>query len=169
MVQGQGAPRSKASKPASSSKSAESNLPPLNASLVERLDGQEADGNTPQKRKRSRNLDETLAKVLRVNFPMFKQGQATMLVNKEGKTLLDVHRADRIKVMAKDPTAPRMGTHYYDSLTKDFSYSDAPFKKLKVKENSEHIDEALMQALIDVSKFPRSFDNAIDLLETGHQ
>ena len=96
MVKGQGAPRSKASKPASSSKSAEPSLLPLNAPLFERLDGQEADGNTPQKRKRSRNRDETLAKVVRDNFPMFKQGQATMLVNKEGKTLLEVLRADRI-------------------------------------------------------------------------
>jgi hypothetical protein len=109
MVKGQGAPRSKASKPASSSKSAESNLLPLNASLFERLDGQEAGGNTPQKRKRSRNLDETLAKVLRDNFPMFKQGQATMLVNKEGKTLLDVLRADGIKVMAKKPHGAKDG------------------------------------------------------------
>ena len=126
MVKGQGAPRSKPSKPASSSKSAESSLLPLKPSLFERLDGEEADGNTPQKRKRSRNLDETLAKVLRDNFPMFKQGQATMLVNKEGKTLLVVLRVDRLKVMTKDPTAPRMGKLYYDSLKKDFSYSDAP-------------------------------------------
>ena len=68
MVKEKVTPRATGSKAASSSKSsASSNLPPLVASLFERLEGQESDGNT-QKRKRSRNLDETLAKVLRGNF-----------------------------------------------------------------------------------------------------
>jgi hypothetical protein len=167
MVKGQGAPRSKHSKAESSSKSAESNILPLDASLFERLDGQEAKSQTPQKRKRVRNLDETLAKVLRDNFPMFKLGQSTMLVNAEGKTLVEVLREDRIKVLAKDKDAPKCGKHYYDSLKRDFSYSDAPFKKLKVKDEGEQIDEALMQALIHVNTCPRNFNNAIDLLETG--
>lgn len=58
-----------------------------------------------KKRRRGRTIEEQVQKSLRGNFPGFRAGQATLLVNKDGKTLTQVLTEDRTKVELKDPSA----------------------------------------------------------------
>jgi hypothetical protein len=118
-------------------------------------------------KKRTRNIDEIVAKCLRDNFPGFKQSQTTMLLNKDGKSLTEILRSDREKVDLRAKDAPVIGKHYYSQLRSEFAYSDAPEKRLKVADDKQKIHEDLLAALEDMNKHPRSFDRAADFLDSA--
>ena len=135
--------------------------------LFEQQDEIEAQGASNARKQRSRTVSEAVAKAIRDNFPMFRQGQSTMLMNKQGKTLVELLTADREKIEAGEAGAPVLGKLYYDRLKKDFTYSDSPAKQLKVARDQEELNEDLVTALMDINKHPRSFENAMDFLDHG--
>lgn len=135
------------------------------APLFERQEAEEASASGRASRKRTRSVDEIISKILRDNFPHLKPGQATLLLNKAGKSLYEVLRKDREKVEAGAPDAPTIGKHYYARLREEFAYADNPARRLRVSDDSEIINEELMSALADLHKYPRSFERSMTFLE----
>lgn len=135
--------------------------------LFDQVEDEEALARTTPRKKRSRTMEECVQKAIRDNFPGFRPGQATMLMNDQGKTLYQVLMDDRRAIDLGLAGAPVLGKLYYEQKRKEFTYSDAPQKKLKVKDDRELLNNDLVQALEQLHKHPKSYEDALEFLGSG--
>ena len=90
------------------------------------------------------------------------------LLNDKGEELFKRMMDDRERRDRGDEDAPVWGgKHYYDKLKAEFAPSDPPTKKLKVKDESEPIEEELILSLQDLHGVRKSYDRVSNRLRMG--
>ena len=91
-------------------------------------------------------------KALKANLKVlgFTPEEVKNLVNDKGEELFKRMMDDRERRDRGDEDAPVWVKHYYDKLKAEFAPSDTPTKKLKVKDESEPIEEELILSLQDL-------------------
>lgn len=130
--------------------------------LIDKFDSENNQEKSGQKRRlRRRNSDEAVAKRLRDNFPGWSQEQ-THLRLVDGVSLWERVKTD-MKKQGKDKVT--MGRGYYDTRREEYMGADAPQRLLVPKDESEPIDQRLLEALTAMMKHRRSYQEMHDWLQ----
>lgn len=142
---------------------------PDDATLMDKLEADSSVSDKKGSKKRLRSVSQVVCKQLRDHFAGWTSHQTDALLNPVGKTLRQVLTEDRLAIERGDGDAPVLGKNYYAKKMDEFTYTESPYKLLKVANDSQVVDPDLLAGLEAVNTHPRSFEAITDFFLNGEE